>query len=228
MIIQYEKEVCAYLNLPNIPKKEWDGQSAFDKGVAIVKLAFDAKAYAVARFNPEKDKTPNVVKVFASEPFYGIEKILVVPDYMETNVDDADLDEESKRKAEELAREAAEIENDGTKVNLDLPENPYLFDNIHNDEEAIAFIQAYNQKNGIKGAVPKKHDTILNRLLVIYTEQRKAAGVDEQPVGDQGAAPEDSPEDAPENTEAHDTADDAPHDDAETQDAKEPENADAE
>ena len=74
---------------------------------------------------------------------------------------------------------AEEIENDGTQQ-MELPENPYLFDNITNDEEAIAFIEAYNKKNGIKGQVPKKHETILNRLLVIYSEQKQAAGnVDE-------------------------------------------------
>ena len=94
---------------------------------------------------------------------------------METSVETADLDEESKKKAEELAKQAEEIENDGTQQ-MKLPKNPYLFDNITNDEEAIAFIEAYNKKNGIKGQVPKKHETILNRLLVIYSEQKQAAG----------------------------------------------------
>ena len=79
-----------------------------------------------------------------------------------------------------MAKQAEEIENDGTQQ-MELPKNPYLFDNITNDEEAIAFIEAYNKKNGIiKGQVPKKHETILNRLLVIYSEQRQASGnVDE-------------------------------------------------
>lgn len=188
MNIKFEKEVCAYLNLPKLPVKEWDGESAFDKGVAIIKLAFNETAYAVARFNPEKEKAPSITKVFGQEPFYGIEKVFIVPDYMETNVEDADLDEESKKKAAELANEAAEIENDGTKAHIDLPDNPYYFDNITNDEEAIAFIAAYNQKNGIRGQVPKKHETILNRLLVIYMEQRKAAGVDDAPAGAQDDA----------------------------------------
>lgn len=176
-MIKFEKEVCNYLNLPKLPVKEWDGKSAFNKGVAVVTLAGDEKAYAVAKFNPDVDTKPNITKVFACETFFDIEKVLVVPDYMETSVADADLDAESKKKAEELAQQAEEIENDGTPK-MELPENPYLFDNIHTDEEAIAFITAYNQKNGIKGAVPKKHDTILNRLLVIYSEQNKASGID--------------------------------------------------
>lgn len=201
MNIKFEKEVCAYLNLPKLPVKEWDGESAFDKGVAIIKLAFNETAYAVARFNPEKEKAPSITKVFGQEPFYGIEKVFIVPDYMETNVEDADLDEESKKKAAELANEAAEIENDGTKAHIDLPDNPYYFDNITNDEEAIAFIAAYNQKNGIRGQVPKKHETILNRLLVIYMEQRKAAGVDDAPAGAQDDANTAAPEDETEGTQ---------------------------
>ena len=180
MNVKFEKEICSFLNLPSIPLKEWDGETAFDKGVAIVKQAYDGQAYAVARFDPIKDAKPTIIKVFDSEPFFDIEKVLVVPDYMETSVETADLDEESKKKAEELAKQAEEIENDGTQQ-IELPENPYLFDNITNDEEAIAFIEAYNKKNGIiKGQVPKKHETILNRLLVIYSEQKQAAGnVDE-------------------------------------------------
>lgn len=189
MNIQFENEVLSYLNLPKLPAKEWDGVSAFDKGVAVVKLAFDEHAYAVATFNPETMEKPSVIKSFAPETFYGIEKILVVPAYMDVdNIENADLDEESKRKAAELANEAAEIENDGTKAHIDLPDNPYYFDNITNDEEAIAFIAAYNQKNGIRGQVPKKHETILNRLLVIYMEQRKAAGVDDAAAGAQDDA----------------------------------------
>lgn len=179
MEIKFEKEVCAFLNLPSIPLKAWDGETAFDKGVAIVKQAYDGRSYAVARFDPLKDTTPNIVKVFNCEPFFDIEKIFVVPDYMETNVENADLDEMSKKKAEELASQAIEIENDGAPK-MELPKNPYLFDNITNDEEAIAFIDAYNKKNGIKGQLPKKHETILNRLLVIYSEQNRAAGIEEK------------------------------------------------
>lgn len=179
MNIRFEKEVCNYLNIPKLPIKEWDGESSFDKGVAVITLAADIKAYAVAKFNPDVDTKPNITKVFGCEPFFDVEKVFVVPDYMETNVDDADLDAESKKKAEQLAQEAEEIENDGTPK-MELPENPYLFENINTDEEAIAFITAYNKKNGIKGYAPKKHETILNRLLVIYSEQKKASGIDNE------------------------------------------------
>ena len=95
MNVKFEKEICSFLNLPSIPLKEWDGETAFDKGVAIVKQAYDGQAYAVARFDPIKDAKPTIIKVFDSEPFFDIEKVLVVPDYMETSVETADLDEES-------------------------------------------------------------------------------------------------------------------------------------
>lgn len=171
MNIKFEKEVCAYLNLPKLPVKEWDGESAFDKGVAIIKLAFNETAYAVARFNPEKEKAPSITKVFGQEPFYGIEKVFVVPDYVETNVEDADLDEESKKKAEELAKQAEEIENENvvnTSTEDDLPE--WIFDEIHSKEEAEAWLKAYNERNKIRGKIPTNEETIKLRLLAIHSE----------------------------------------------------------
>lgn len=175
--ILFEKEVCNELKLPSIPRKEWDGESSFAKGVAIVKMDFGRKGYAIARFDNEKENKPNIVKVFSLEPFFDIEKIFIVPEYMETDLHDADLDEESKKKAQELVEQANEIVDD-KKIDTEESEqeNEYLFDNITNDEEAIAFISAYNKKNNIKGSVPKKHETILMRLAVIYSEQQKASG----------------------------------------------------
>lgn len=190
--IRFEKEICEFLKLPSIPKKAWDKETPFDKGVAIVKMAFDQKGYAVARFDINKDKEPNIIKVFASEPFYGIEEIFVVPDYMETDIKEADLDDESKKKAEELAKQAEEIENDGANDVVEQPENEYYFDNITNDEEASAFIAAYNQKNNIKGAVPKRHDTIVMRLAVIYADMQKASGSKE--IEEKTDAPEQADE----------------------------------
>lgn len=176
--VYFEREICEYLNLPSIPKKEWNGEMPFAKGVAIVSFNYNGYGYAVVRFDPNKEKSPSVVKTFGSEPFFEIKKIFVVPEYMETDVDDADLDEESKKKAKELAQQANEAVSDVDVMEAEKePENPYLFDNITNDEEAIAFISAYNQRNGIKGAIPKKHETILMRLSVIYWDTNKASGI---------------------------------------------------
>lgn len=169
--ILYEKEICDYLNLPSLPAKEWDGKSPFNKGVAVVNMAYDEKAYAVASYDPQVDKEPRITKVFANGVFFDIVKVLIVPDYMETDVTDADLDEESKRKAEELAHEAEEIENENvvdTKNEDNLPE--WIFDEIHSKEEAEAWLKAYNARNKIRGKIPTNEETIKLRLLAIHAE----------------------------------------------------------
>ena len=187
-MISFEKEVCSYLNIPSLPKKEWDGKSSFKNAVATIKLGGSRLAYAVASYDEAKDDAPRVVKSFMTEPFYGIDKIFVVPSYMDTDVDNMDLDEQSKKAAEDLKKEADELENQGADENMEVPENEYCFDHIHNDEEAIAFIEAYNRENNIKGAIPKKHESIIARLTVIYAESLKKAPKSKEDVVD--AAPE--------------------------------------
>ena len=174
MQIQYESEVIEYLNIPNIPRKAWDKErwTSFKNGVAVVTLYGDRKAYAVATFDAERDDAPRIKKVFGSEPFSGIEEIYVVPSYMDEDVEHMDLDEESKRMAQRLIEEAHELENEGveeTKVNL--PE--WVFDNIHNREEAEAFCREYRRQNRIKGALPKTDDTLKAYLYVIYKDAQK-------------------------------------------------------
>lgn len=174
MVIEFEKEVLAFLNLPSIPKKEWNGQDAFKNGVAVISLRSGGEAYAVASFDPEKDAKPNIKKVFSMEQFTDIVRVYLVPDYM--NVDDlenADLDEESKKKAEEIANEAKEIENEGTELEAPSEQgdkNPWVFDEIHNLEEAQAWLTAYNTRNKIHGRIPSKEETIKLRLLAIKAE----------------------------------------------------------
>ena len=187
-MISFEKEVCSYLNIPSLPKKEWDGKSSFKNAVATIKLGGSRLAYAVASYDEAKDDAPRVVKSFMTEPFYGIDKIFVVPSYMDTDVDNMDLDEQSKKAAEDLKKEADELENQGAEETIEVPENEYCFDHIHNDEEAIAFIEAYNRENNIKGAIPKKHESIIARLTVIYAESLKKAPKAKEDVVD--AAPE--------------------------------------
>ena len=183
-MISFEKEVCSYLNIPSLPKKEWDGKSSFKNAVATIKLGGSRLAYAVASYDEAKDDAPRVVKSFMTEPFYGIDKIFVVPSYMDTDVDNMDLDEQSKKAADDLKKEADELENQGADENMEVPENEYCFDHIHNDEEAIAFIEAYNRENNIKGAIPKKHESIIARLTVIYAESLKKAPKSKEDVVD--------------------------------------------
>lgn len=174
MQVLFEKEICDYLSLPSIPKKAWDGKTSFEKGVATVKLSFDRLAYAVCKYDSVKDVTPRVVKVFASERFGDIVDVFVVPSYMNTELDNADLDEKSKEKAKELLSEAKELENAIVKENVIMePENEWVFDEIHNKEEAMAWIKSYNQRNKIRGHLPENEDTIKMRLLAIRSELEK-------------------------------------------------------
>ena len=172
-MIKCEKEVIKYLNLPSIPKKGWDGESSFKDGVADIELYDKSNAYAVATFDPEKDKEPRIKKVFNQEPFGKIISIFVVPSYMNNDTESFDLDEQSMKAAADLIDEAAELEMEGVDDTIETPENEYFFDNIHNDEEATAFIKAYNAERKIKGAVPKKHENIIMKLSVIWMEQQK-------------------------------------------------------
>ena len=178
-MITFEREVIEHLSLPSIPKKEWDGKSSFKCGVAVTRLANDYLAYAVCTFDAERgDKVPHVTKTFAQEPFYSIEKIFPVPSFMDTDVASMDLDDESKKAATRLVEEASELVNEANVNEREdlgemekLPE--FVFDHIHNIEEAQAFIQSWNMQNKIKGRVPQNEETIKLRLLTIYITMKE-------------------------------------------------------
>lgn len=176
-MIQFEQEVIKALGLPSIPKKEWDGKSSFDKGVAVLEMRDEREAYGVCSFDAQTDKSPRIVKVFGIEPFVEVGKVFVVPSYMtsEEEVKDMDLDEQSKKKVEQILSEANELENDGVKSDVpameDLPE--YIFPEIHNKQEAEAWLRRYNSINKIKGKLPQSEETLKLRLYSIFVEQQK-------------------------------------------------------
>ena len=175
-MIEFEKEVIAYLNLPSIPRKEWNQIDSFQSGVAVVNMPLGRQAYAVCTFNKDEDKEPRIKKVFGIEPFTGIEKVFVVPSYMDNDTTEVDLDAESKKRAEQLAAEAQELENNGVvdeavKEADKLPE--WIFDEIHNMSEAQAWLKQYNIRNGIrKGKIPTNEETIKMRLYNIYMSNK--------------------------------------------------------
>jgi hypothetical protein len=175
-MIEFEKEVIAYLNLPSIPRKEWNQIDSFQSGVAVVNMSLGRQAYAVCTFNKDEDKEPRIKKVFGIEPFTGIEKVFVVPSYMDNDTTEVDLDAESKKRAEQLAAEAQELENNGVvdeavKEADKLPE--WIFDEIHNMSEAQAWLKQYNIRNGIrKGKIPTSEETIKMRLYNIYMSNK--------------------------------------------------------
>lgn len=175
--ILFEKEVCAYLNIPSIPLKKFEeGGKSFKSGVAVVSL-LGRLAYAVATYDSETDSEPRIVKTFSLEPFSTTSEIFVVPEYMDgvSDVENMDLDEASKAAAMRIANEAEAMENEGVKQALvELPENEYFFPQITNDEEGRAFIQSYNNTNKIRGnKIPKTHDGIIARLGVIWHEEQQ-------------------------------------------------------
>lgn len=171
-MIKFEKELLSFLDLPSIPRKEWDGKTEFDKGVAVVSLYGGYEAYAIASFNPENgDLKPKVTKVFGVEPFNDILHIYIVPGYMDKDIDNSDLDDLSKKRANDILKEAQEIENEGTDIiDIDVTKNEWVFDEIHNLEEAQAWLKAYNVRNKINGRIPSKEETIKLRLLAIKSE----------------------------------------------------------
>ena len=176
VMIEFEKEVIAYLNLPSIPKKEWNQQDSFQNGVAIVSLSLGRQAYAVCTFDTNTDREPRITKVFGIEPFVSIDKVFVVPAYMGNNIAETDLDDESKKRAEQLVAEAQELENKGVVDEAvqeadKLPE--WIFDEIHSREEAMAWLKNYNIRNGIrKGKIPTNDETIKMRLYNIYMSNK--------------------------------------------------------
>ena len=172
----FEKDVIQHLNLPSIPKKEWDGKSSFSKGVALLSLRGEREAYAVASFDADVDKRPNIVKVFGIEPFVNIKKVFVVPSYMTTEeeIKDMDLDEQSKKKVREVLNEAKEIENDGTKEENPMENLPeWIFPEIENKEQAVAWLKDFQSRNKQKGRIPTTDENIKLRLFSIYSELQK-------------------------------------------------------
>lgn len=174
-MIQFEKEILDFLRLPSIPKKEHDGKASFKDGVAIVNLVNGGQAYAVCTFDSEQMLAPKVKRVFGTTPYKNIEKIFVVPSYMDDKVEDMDLSPKDKERAEQLVKEAQELENEGVEVEqTPMPESEYCYDHITNDEQAMAFIREWNKRHGMKkGKVPTTHEGITSKLLAMWMDDNR-------------------------------------------------------
>jgi len=169
--IRYIKEMKEYLNIPSCPKKEWDGKSHFDKGVAVISLTVSGVAYAVCSYS-EKDNKPHITKVFCLEPFTDIKKIYPVPAYLDTNVDKMDFDDDDSKEAmRDLIDASQTINGEGTEKKIDI-KYEWIFPEIHSAEEAIAFIKSKGGKYS-KGALPKSEDKLKARLLLIQMDEKK-------------------------------------------------------
>jgi hypothetical protein len=85
-----------------------------------------------------------------------------------------DLDEQSKKKVQQVLDEAKEIENEGTKDEnpmANLPE--WIFSEIHSKEEAVAWLKNFQSRNKQKGRIPTTEENIKLRLFSIYSELQK-------------------------------------------------------
>lgn len=170
-MINNEKEVVAWLNLPSIPKKKWDGKSSFLDGVAVLEYADGGLGYAIATFDAQNDPEPRIKKVFGMRQYVGIQDIYVVPSYMDENIDDMDLDERSKAKAKEVLDEAKELEEEGTKEENPMSQLPeWIFPEINSKQEAEAWLRNFQSRNKQKGRIPTTDENIKLRLFAIYSE----------------------------------------------------------
>ena len=175
-MIDNEKEVVAWLNLPSIPKKKWDGTSSFLDGVAVLEYADGGLGYAIATFDAQNDHEPRIKKVFGIRQYVGIQDIYVVPSYMDENIDDMDLDERSKAKAKEVLDEAKELEEEGTKEENPMSQLPeWIFPEINSKQEAEAWLRNFQSRNKQKGRIPTTDENIKLRLFSIYSELQKKA-----------------------------------------------------
>ena len=171
-MVRFKQDVCNYLRLPDIPKKKWDGKTSFEYGVGVAITKNEEQCYVVVSFDADEDKEPRIKKVFGYDIIKSINEVFVVPAYMnDENVEQMDLDEESKKRALEVAKEAREIENEGVAEIVETPQSEWFFDEIHDRQEAEAWLKEYNRVNRIKGGIPKKEETLKMRLGVIWTER---------------------------------------------------------
>lgn len=167
----YEKEILQYLNIPSIPKMEWDGKKPFKNACGEILVKGDVQAFAVFGFS-ESSNSPYVKKVFGEEPIAKIGKIYPVPDYMDMQgIENWDVNEESKNAAIALANEAIEMEQEKQE---DVEEtSEWFFDEIHNLEEARAWVANYRKKKRMRGKPIKDEESLKNFLYVLYKNKKR-------------------------------------------------------
>jgi hypothetical protein len=90
------------------------------------------------------------------------------------DVKDMDLDEQSKKKAEQMLKEAHELEIEGTKEENQMENLPeWIFPEIENKEQAVAWLRNFQSRNKQKGRIPTTDENIKLRLFSIYSELQK-------------------------------------------------------
>lgn len=170
--MMYENEMLAYLNIPKVPKKEWDGKTPFKNGVGVASTNV-GDVFVVVGYSEDDENNLKIRKVFGLEPITGIAKVFPIPDYMDMDVDAWDVDEESKEQAKQIAKEVTEMETESVDEEPKEKLSEWYFDEIHNIDEARAWVAAYRKRNRIKGSTPKTEDALKNYLYVLYKNQKR-------------------------------------------------------
>lgn len=164
----YLLECLKELSLPALPNKKWDGQTPFTKGICFIERISGHQSYAICKFN-EQTQRADVVQDFTTGTIKNIVDIYPVPDYLDTNLDQMDFeDEESRIAMEELILESED------KVMEDIdPEqklSQWVFPHINTKEEAIAYLRKYK----VKGSQALSNtDSIKAKLYVLWEDQNK-------------------------------------------------------
>jgi hypothetical protein len=163
------KECLIYLQIPSLPKKEWDGESEFNKGIGLVERISKKQDYVICRYIPEKDMCVRVIKDFSGEPFLKVLECYPMPDYADVEIDSMQLDEQSKAAMEMLIEERNEkISEDVQDEDEKLPD--WIFPFINNKEEAVAYLKS----QGVKvPAALKSEDKIKAKLYVLYQDKKQ-------------------------------------------------------
>lgn len=163
-------QVLQTLQIPSLPKKVWNGEAEFNKGVCLVRRISGMENYAICRFNKELDEQPCVVKDFSQETFMEILTCYPIPDYAENDIENMQFDnEESKEAMQELLEEKEEEVMKGVnKAEEKLPE--WIFPFIKSQAEAVAYLKSKKVRNAHS---LKDAEAIKAKLYVIYMDEKQ-------------------------------------------------------
>lgn len=163
------KQVLLTLQIPSLPKRVWDGESEFNKGVCLVRRMSGIENYAICRFNKEYEAKPRVIKDFSQETFVEVLSCYPIPDYAETDIDNMQFDsDDSKEAMQELLEEKEEeIMKGVNKEEEVLPE--WIFPFINSQSEAIAYLKSKKVRNAHS---LKDADAIKSKLYVMYMDEK--------------------------------------------------------
>lgn len=166
----YLKQVLLTLQIPSLPKRTWDGESEFNKGICLVRRMSGRENYAICRFNKDLDERPKVIQDFSLETFVEVLTCYPIPDYAETDIENMQFDsEDSKEAMQELLEEKEEEVMKGVNKEEEvLPEWIYPF--IKTQAEAIAYLKSKKVRNAHS---LKDADAIKAKLYVMYMDEKE-------------------------------------------------------